>query len=282
MTESRARPKRRSPLATTLARLAAVEDGGPALSAHIGLPADTGWTGCADLAGDDAHLDDLLERVGRSYGSGDRAVAGSLFLRAYLWPILVPAVAAFLVDRRVPDVGAANVALRFDERGRADGVAFLEGRFAVLGGNEAAGAAGAVVLASEDEMTAWLGEGLAEAHVPGLFAALRRCGVRRSERALWGMVADLVAEAFGWAGPVLDLEHEARAFAEGMLDGSPHIPGKANHLTLVRDGVPVRTRLKNACCLYYRVGDAPCPTCPRAMRREHSGRPATRGTEGKG
>lgn len=265
----------RPPLAGTFARLAAVEAGGPGLSARVGLPQKSRWTTSADLAEDDALLDDLLGRAGRAYGSADRAATGSLFLRAYLWRLLVPAVAAFLEDRRMPDTGAEAVALGFDERGGATGLTFLEGRFAVLRGDPAAGRPGAFVLASEDEMTAWLGERLAEAHLPGLFAALRRCGVRRAEKALWGMVADLVAEAFAWAGPALGREAEARAFAEGMLDGSPPIPGTANFFVLEHEGVPVPTRVRNACCLYYRVADTTCLTCPRNTDEERLLRLAT-------
>ena len=257
-----------TPLAETMARISHLEVAGTKLSVHLGPPGEPGWTVADDLAGDDAHLDELLGRVGRSCGSADRAVTGALFLRSYLWRVLVPAVAAFLVDRRVPDVGAESVALRFDEHGGAAGLALLEGRFAALKGDPAAGAAGTVIVRGEDEMLAWLGERLAEAHLPGLFSALGRCGMKRAEKALWGMVADLVAEAFAWVGPALDVEDEARAFAHEMLDGSPPISGTANFFAMEHDGGSVAARVRNACCLYYRTGGIACLACPRTTREE--------------
>jgi hypothetical protein len=264
-----------TPLTETLGRIAAEEAGGLDLSARLGVPEEPGWITSADLLRDDTLLDGLLGRVGRAYGTGDRAVIGALFLRGYLWKLLLPTVAAFLVDRRVPDVGAENVALGFDERGSATSLAFLEGRFAVLEGDPAAGSAGAVASKGEYDMLAWLGTRLAEDHLPGLFAALGRCGTRRAEKALWGMVADLVAEAFAWVGPGLGREVEARAFAEGMLDGSPPIPGTANFILLEHGGGYIPTRVRNACCLYYRVGDTTCLTCPRNTDEERLLRLAT-------
>lgn len=257
-----------TPLAETLGRIAALEAGGLDLSARIGVPEGPEWTRCADLARDDALLDELLGRGGRAYETGDRAVIGALFLRGYLWKLLLPTVAAFLVDRRVPDVGAENTALGFDERGGATRLAFLEDRFAVLKGDPAAGAAGALVVKGENEMLTWLRTRLTEAHLPELFSALGRCGMRRAEKALWGMVADLIAEAFGWVGPALGREVEARAFAEEMLDGTPPIPGMANFFVVEHDGGLIPTRVRNACCLYYRVGEATCLTCPRNTDEE--------------
>lgn len=253
-------------LAETFARLSAVDAGGLDLYARVGLPEGKGWTVCAGLARDDALLEDLLGRVGRACGTEDRAVTGSLFLRGYLWRILVPAVAAFLVNRRMPDVGASNVALGFDENGGTIGLAFLGGRFAALRSDPEADAADVTVVGGEDEMLAWAVERLAEAHLPGLFAALGRHGVRRASRALWGMVADLVAEAFAWVGPALGQESEARAFAESILDGSPPISGTANFFAPEHDGGSGPARVRNACCLYYRVGAAACLTCPRTAR----------------
>ena len=264
-----------TPLAETLDRIAAEEAGGLDLSARLGVPEGPGWTTSANLLRDDALLDGLLGRVGRAYGTGDRAIIGALFLRGYLWKLLLPTVAAFLVDRRVPDAGAENVALGFDERGSATGLAFLEGRFAVLEGDPAAGSAGAVALKGEYDMLAWLGTRLADAHLPGLFSALGRCGMRRAEKALWAMVADLIAEAFAWVGHGLGREAEARAFAEGMLDGSPPITGTTNFVVLERDGGSVPTRVRNACCLYYKVGGTTCLTCPRNTHEERLLRLAT-------
>lgn len=264
-----------SPFAETLRRLSALDAGGLNLSARPGVPSEPGWTTAADLTGtNEEHLGELLRLVGRQYATGDRAVAGTLFLRGYLWRILVPSVAALLTERRLPDLGPENVALSFDERGAAAGLAFGH-RFAVLEGDPGAASSGATVLAGEGEMLELVGEGLARGHLPGLFSALRRYGVRRAERALWGVSADILAEAFTWAGSALGRDGEARDFAERALDGSPHLPGKTNFFVLEQDGVSEWTRTRNACCLYYKISGEVCSTCPRIPKRERPRRPVT-------
>lgn len=119
-----------------------------------------------------------------------------------------------------------------------------------------------------------MGNGLANSHLPELFSALRRCGTRRAERALSGVSADILAEAFAWAGAALDRESEARASAERVLDGSPHLFGTTNFFLLEYEGGREWTRMRNACCLYYRVSGEVCPTCPRISERERLRRSA--------
>ena len=261
-------PAEASPFAETLRRLSALDAGGLNLSAQLGAQSEPGWISAADLTGtNDEHLGELLRLVGRQYGTGDRAVAGTLFLRGYLWRILVPSVAALLAERLLPDLGPENVALSFDEGGAAAGLAFRD-RFAVLEGDPGAASPGATVLEGEGEMLDWMGEELAGRHLPELFSAFRRCGVHRAERALWSVSSDILAEAFTWAGSALGREGEARGLAERALDGSPHFPGRTNFFVLEQDGVHKWTRTRNACCLYYRVSGEVCPTCPRISQRE--------------
>ena len=263
-----------SPFAETLRCLSTLDAGGLNLSAQPGVPSEPGWTSAADLMGtNDEHFGELLRLVSRQYATGEWAVVGTLFLRGYLWRILVPSVAGLLTERRLPDLEPENVALSFDERGAAAGLAFGH-RFAVLEGDPGAASPGATVLAGEGEMLELLGEGLAGGHLPGLFFALRRYGVRRAKRALWGVSADILAEAFTWAGSALGREGEARDFAERALDGFPHLPGKTNFFVLEQDGVREWTRTRNACCLYYKIGGEVCSTCPRIPKRERSRRPA--------
>ena len=220
----------------------------------------------ADLVGDDDMLDDLLERVGHSYGTDDRAAAGTLFLRGYLWRFLVPSVATFLIDRRLPDLGAENVTLSFDENGRPAGLAFVGARFAALEGDSP----GTEVLDGEEAMLAWMVKGLARDHLPELISALRRRGVRRTERALGSAAADVVAEAFVWVGTQLGREDEARAFAEGVSCVGPPTRGSAYYSTPEQGSYPtVRVR---SVCFYYRAGNDPCLTCPRIPDAERARR----------
>jgi hypothetical protein len=257
------------PMEETFSRISAVYTGGMDLSARLGRPLEAGWIGVEALAGDDRLLDELLGRVGRVYATEDRAVMGTLFLRNYLWRILISTVAAFLTSRRLPDLAAENVALSFDERGNATGLAFTGPRFAALEEDPFAGAPGAVALAGEDEMLAWMGERLAGVHLSELFSALRRCGVRRAARANWSVASDVIAESFVWIGREMGQEERGRTLAEKALGCGPRqLRGRNDYLLMRQDGGTTAVRTRNICCLYYRVADEPCLTCPRLTDEE--------------
>jgi hypothetical protein len=237
------------------------------VSARLGVPDEPGWVTPADLVADGALLDDLLRRIGRAYGTDGRAVMGTLFLRGYLWRMLVLAVAAFLTDRRLPDIGVENVALCFDGDGYAAGLAFREGRFAVLPDDPDARHPDARVSLSEDALLVWL-RGRLEGHLPGLISTLRSLRVRRGTRVLWGAAVDVCAEAFMFVGRDLGCEGEACEFAGRLLAGPSPLCGPTNYFVLEHDGKPEPTRVRNTCCLYYKIGDGACFTCPRTPNAE--------------
>ncbi len=229
-----------------------------------------GWVTSAELAGngpDNDLVEDLLRRVGGVYGSDDRAALGSLFLRGYLWRLLIPTVSAFLIERRVPDPGGENVALSFDEGGAVAGLVFASERFAALPDDPDAAHPDAQVLTSEDELLAYLRDRLA-AGLPDLFSALRRARIRRGRRALWGMAADVCVEAFVHAGRELGREGEAHASAARMLDGPSPLSGSTDYFVLEHNGTSMQTRVRDSCCLYYKIGERPCFTCPRLSNEE--------------
>lgn len=253
------------PLATTLNRVAAVEID---VSARLGIPDEPGWVAAADLVADGELLDNLLRRVGQEYGTDRRSVAGTFFLRNYLWRMLVPAVASFLIERRLPDLGVGNVALRFDGGGYAAGLAFLEGCFAALPGDPHAGHPDARVAPSEEALLAWLRDRL-EGHLPNHISSLRSLRVRRGTRVLWGVAVDVCAETFLYAGQKLGCEGgEACEFAERLLGGPPPLCGPTNYFVLEHDRGSMLTRVRNSCCLYHRIGDGACFTCPRTSNEE--------------
>ena len=255
-----------SPLAATL-ELVSRSEVGDGFSARLGVPEEPGWTPATDLALDDELLEELMRRTGRGYGTGDRLVEGSFFLKYYLWRVVGSAVAAFLLDRRVPDLGAENLVLRFDERGYAAGLAYVGGRFAALPTDRDAHHPDACIL-SEDELLGWLRDGLASTHLPDLYAVLRRSRPRRGKRALWGAAVDAVAETFVFAGRGLGCEAEARACAKRMLSGPPPLRGPTNYYVLEHAGGREATRVRNTCCLYHRVAENACFTCPRVTDEE--------------
>lgn len=254
----------RPPLAATLDRVAEFQVQAADTSALLGIPERGDWVTAEELVQDAALLGGLLELVEKAYGGGGRPLAGTMFLKGYLWRLLAPVVTALLSENRVPDVGPENVALRFDGSGSPAGLAFVDGRFAALRDDEAA--AGAVVLADEGELAAWL-SGRLQGHVAALISALRESGTRRSARALWGISADTASESFMWLGRALEQDAEARALAVATLDGTD-LPGSTNFFDLKHQGGVMKTRVKNACCLYYRLGGDACFTCPRVTDDE--------------
>lgn len=259
-----------SPLAATLERVSEAGSwGGIRLFDRTEPPDGPGWSTAAELCSDASLLDDLLRRYGRGYGTEIPQVTGSLFLKGYLWRVLAPVVAAFLLERRVPDLGPGSVALRFDERGFPADLA-LDGAFAALPEDPGAGHPGALVLPSEEDLSRYLGERFAGAHLPGLLAALRP-RTRRGLGALRGMGVDAVADAFLIVGQSLERGEEAVRLAEGVFAGPSPLSGTTNYFVVERDGRRETGRVRNACCLYYRLGRDACLTCPRDVRVEKTG-----------
>ena len=258
-----------TPLAATLER---VSEAGPwgdiRLFGHAGSPTGQGWSTVAELYSDAPLLDDSLRRLGREYGTDIPQVTGSLFLKGYLWRVLAPAVAAFILERRVPDLGPESVALRFDGRGFPVDLA-VDGVFAALPDDPGAGHPGALVLTSEKDLSRYLGERFAGSHLPGLLAALGP-RTRRGSSALRQMAVDAVADAFLIVGQGLGREGEAVNFAKEVLDGPSPLSGTTNYFVVEGDGRRETSRVRNACCLYYRLGRDACLTCPRAARTERT------------
>lgn len=279
MQAERAYPRTDPPLAATLKRASrgTPNDGeGMDLSAGVGVSGE-GWVTAASLAEDRGLLGDLMARVGRGCGSENRAYAGTTVLRGYLWRALSPAVAAFLTERRLPDLRAENVALRFGESGFAEDVAFVSPRFAVLPDDPQAAHPDAEVVPSEGAMLGRMHEALAGTHLPGVIPALRELRVRRGTRVLQRAAADSCAEAFMFVGRELGREEEALGFAETLLSGPPPLSAPTNFCVLEYDGGSERTRVRNTCCLYYKVGDGTCFTCPRTTDEERRRRLAEDG-----
>lgn len=254
------------PLVATFGRLPVF--GGLDLSAHTGRPDGPGWITAAGLICDHGILEELLSRIEHGCGPGERAYAGTSLLRSYLWRILTTAVAVFLLERRLPDLRAENVALRFGETGFAEGLAFPVPRFFALPDDPEAEHPDAEVLPSEEDLLVHIRDALAQTHLPALIPALRDLRVRRGRRSLWRAGADVCAEAFMFVGEELELQEEACAYAGTMLAGHSPLSGPTNFFVLERDGRPKTTRVRNTCCLYYKVGDGACFTCPRTTDEE--------------
>ena len=203
---------------------------------------------------------------------GGRAYAGTSLLRGYLWRILTSAVAVFLLERRLPDLRAESVTLRFGEAGFAEGLAFPAPCFFALPDDPEAGHPDAEVLPSEGAILERMRDALAETHLQVLIPVLRDLRVRRGTRVLWRAAADVCAEAFMFVGRDLGYEGESVGFAEALLAGPSPLSAPINHRVLEYPGGRETTRVRNTCCLYYKLGEGCCFTCPRTTDEERVGR----------
>ncbi len=151
--------------------------------------------------------------------------------------------------------------------GFAEDLAFVGPRFATLPDDPEAAHPDAVVLPSEEAMLDLLSETLAQTHLPAMGSALRGLRVRRGTRVLWRAASDVCAEAFMYVGQSMGREKLALGFGEKLLSG-PYLPGAADYYRFEHDSGSEMTLVRGTCCLYYKVADGACFTCPRTTRWE--------------
>jgi ferric iron reductase protein FhuF len=205
-----------------------------------------------------------VRAFGRAVGTGETAVAASLFGQAWAVGVTRPAIASLVADRRVPDVSAGNTVLRFDADHRPAGATPVTPRFAALAGDPVAAAdPWAGLVADEDALFAWARARMFDAHLARLVDALHDLAPV-GRRLLWGNVA--AAAAGGFAAISTRPDHSLdldglRADAARLLDhpGSP-TEGLAELFSVARNGAGRLFVRRQTCCLRYRLPDAP-PTC---------------------
>jgi hypothetical protein len=255
-------PDLRAPggLAETLARLARLGE-----DYELGLgPGGDGWIPARELVEGGPSFAQAMDRLlaQRRDAAAQRAI-GSRFVQLYL-RFLSPVVAAFALERRVPDVAAANLLVRLDPAGWPAGFALAEPRFAVLAGDPAAGEATAVL---EDglALSGWLNEQAIQANAGLLIETVQR-RLRTSATTLWGSVAEAFARSLLWhvqhvapesSGVVRD--------AEALLDHhpSPRLADQVRLLDIVEDGSEWRVAARRTCCLRWCLpGGVRCEDCP--------------------
>lgn len=255
------------PLAATLKRVGSGE-GEMDLSARVGVPDGPGWVPAADLVADTRALDRLMGRLARTYGAENRAFVGTTLFRGVLWRILVPAVAAFLRERRLPDLRAENVALRFGEDGFVVDLAFVGPRFLALPDDPEAWHPEAVMVPEEDVLDVGIRVPVAETYLPALIPALKSLRVRRGRRTLERSAADVCAEAFIYVGRDLGREEEGVERAARLLAGPPPLEAPLDYRVLEFPGGSEARRVRCTCCLYYKTGNGTYFTCPRKTDEE--------------
>lgn len=207
--------------------------------------------------------------------------AALFMVGTYAWSVGGPAIACYVLSRRVPDVSPENVALTFDGDGGLSEVSLRSERFAVLPSDPAADHPKALVLDDEAAMLVWMREKLV-AGVEPLIGAVRN-RARLSRRAAWRGVTDYVSSAFLMVAR--DTKDQARyaADAEAFVTdpGSP-LRGSTRFFIVENRDHRGAYLTRGACCqAYKKPGYDNCDSCPMLTQEEREQRAlvdlATRG-----
>lgn len=272
----------RHPLTETLHRLSSLDDN---LHTDTG-PAAPGFLPAADLLDNtNPALEDALDRYIAQYPTIEPRTKASFFIGDYAWYVSAAAVAAYLTERRAPDLSAGNIAIRFrtytwhedGESGEAErlDVRYLSGCFGCLPSDPAASHPDAVVLPNEAALLAWM-RGRLEAHLTPLIAHVVEI-TRLSDNAQWQLVADACEAQFLNTGKAN--ANAERAQADGLAfvkdDKSPLSNPQTGYFTLTANGHTDTFRARGGCCRYYTIsetGDDYCSTCVLRKPEERDAR----------
>lgn len=252
-----------SPLADTMARARACSyDGSFDFGAVVGELPDGRWVPATGIVGGGRELERLLDHVREHAGTERLDIAATWLCGKHAWALAAPAVAALLLDARVPDLSADNVSLQIPPGAYlAADVAFSTGRCAALAIDAAVGHPDLTAVATLDDLLARLREGL-EAHLAPLVDALNRM-TRRPRSALWGAAGDALAFAFLYAGEAIGDRRRAWSIGERCLTAGSPLDVPAGFRVLEHAGRAEVTRVRRSCCLAWRTGNGTaCFTCP--------------------
>jgi hypothetical protein len=253
-----------SPLHATYWRIAAPRGSTELSAATDRAPVDgPGWLRLEDLLRDDAAFEALVTAIAREWRTDRRDIAGAGWLSELGFALALRGAAAFLAERRVPDLAATgNAAVRLHPGGLWVEAVALESRFLCLPDDPRAGSLHAVVVTDERVLLRRLLEGF-EVHQERVVERVaERC--RRPRAALWRHCGDTVAEAFMWAGELLDDRVEAWSWGMRALEDAPkRLQSSCGYSHFRHAGVEQVGRVRAQCCLNYRTEDATyCFSCP--------------------
>jgi hypothetical protein len=237
---------------------------------------DAGWVTCAALlaTGLAGWADRVADWLRQEYGEApDRVVAGYLLS----WYLTVPAQTGALLfhtARRVPRVGPADLAVRFEaDHPRPAGIAVLGDDFACLADDPAAECPSATPVADDVALAALL-RGRYAAHAARFVTALGTAlgeRVRFGRHTLWAAATDALDGAFWRTGQFCGNESAGVANAALVLPAAlaPFTSASTLRPTCGTDSADGWTRRRQSCCFHYvlRDGLGPCATCPRVCDR---------------
>jgi hypothetical protein len=259
------------PLDSVFTRLQQLDDALLAAAGEI----ESGWYLASELTKPTSpRLATALARQAHEHPQMEDRTRGSYFIGEYTWYVFAAAVAAYLIERRVPSLAPEHIALRIQrytwhhegesgEAGRLE-VRFLVPDFTCLPHDPIAVLPHAQIAADQDSLRDQMRHAL-EAHMQPLIERVYEA-TKLSRNAQWLLVADSCAAMFLHLGQAL--EDSERAQREGMaFIHAPHSPmnnDKTCYITLDYQGHCETFRAHGGCCRYYTVSESGkdyCTTC---------------------
>ncbi|MET8545636.1 (2Fe-2S)-binding protein [Kitasatospora sp. NPDC004799] len=249
-----------------------------------------GWLPAADLATRPEAVRELIAHDARQglarYGRPLRPdVAAGFGLHRFVWPVSLLFTLPWFLERRVPLLAPADVALR--RHPEAVELAVRPAEFGCLPEDPAAGSEQARTVPDEPALAAALRSALGAFLAPVLTAFGPEA--RRGPRVLWAMATDAVVEGLWYAGGLLGERERARVELSALLaPGEPldpaRTPGAGDRPAPAPapftpgagfappapgdDGAPAPDRSRASCCLVYTADPRDmCAGCPRVTRR---------------
>jgi len=268
------RPTSEHPLARSFQRAQTLS---PYLKVFYGAPADDGWHAANSVfAADGEQFAALKQAVQQRLRTRAANIVASSLLQSYQWPLVASAVACYLLDRRVPDLSAAAVHLRYNDEGEAEAIAFAGGSFLALPDDPAAGHPDAVVVADRQTLRSALRLAI-EAHLGQTIEQLcTRLGSK--PRGLWLNVADSCAGTLTWL-----MQEQDRAIGAAQIEAevdafvrAPGSPLNTRRLGLLELTFHEHKQVfldRASCCYWYKTeGGEYCTTCPHRTPEDRNER----------
>jgi hypothetical protein len=234
-----------------------------------------GWASAGHLFQDnDQRLGELVMALGMArWGTGNRHVAGSAFIIAYLTKVTWPLISQYVLERRVPDVRLSN--LEFHWNGEIiDDTAMSNPSFAVLPEDPASNHPDAVVVADEAELYERLKEWLFGGNIDIVITSLRRAS-RASLKVSSNAVAASCAQAFKKLYDVSNDPETVVAAADAFF-GDPSSPVYRQVTMEIFDhqGKTGFFSRRSGCCLWWRTDQSNdyCSNCVLLSREQQDTR----------
>jgi ferric iron reductase protein FhuF len=255
------RAARGHPLQGDLDRVAAAV---PYLRAECGSRRGGAWLSCTELNTDRTFLRDTILSTAQGRGTTDPVVAASLFAQAYAFRVAGVALASYVLTRRVPDVGADQLAVGI-ARSRPSTVAFLRPCRAGVTDDPARCD---VRVYGERALLTWFVHRLVAGHLRPFVDAVRDV-VDVGERLLWGNAAASCAVALRAVEGAFSDPVRVRTDAEAFFAAVPEFAGLGGFVMLEAGDRQGWFYERTNCCLYYQTRAAvTCDDCSRVLRAD--------------